>query len=156
MSNRASASSRDESAVRPGIRIPAVFSRCASVGAPPGCATGGTLCVCVCKNIYVYTYTQIRQGKTYVRMCIHTNTYARTWISLRFRTYVLIWPRTSIGKLHPKTRRYHRVINYRYGDDQPLIRITIIPIDSFVRALQTYLKHKKRKARLAHCYICGN
>lgn len=46
-------------------------------------------------------------------------------------TYVLIWPRIHWEIASQNTSVPHRVINYRYGDDQPLIRITIIAIDSF-------------------------
>lgn len=63
--------------------------------------------------------------------------YKRTHRRMRLCTYIRVNMTASIGKLHPKTRRYHRVINYRYGDDQPLIRVTIIAIDPFGN--KTYL-----------------
>lgn len=81
----------------------------------------------------------IYKGKTYVR--------ARTDTYMRLCAYIRVNMAASIGKLHPKTRRDHRVINYRYDDDQLLIRVTIIAIDLFGN--QTYLKHIKKITSLA-------
>lgn len=90
-------------------------------------------------HMYVYAYGRGGGGETYA--C--TNTCVDPC------GYVRVNTAASVGKSHPKTpgRVPRRVINYRYGDDQPLIRITIIAIDSLARAPQLDLPETSGKDR---------
>lgn len=115
--------------------MPAVFRCCIWTRY----ATGRSARMCKSKCMYTCMYTRVTTYKdeTWVRARAraYVGTCGRVYIPayIHVRIYVRVNMAASIGKLHPKTRRYHRVINYRYGADRPLIRITIIAID-LVRA----------------------